>query len=160
MDVSNFPFGGLRCMKKQAHRRRHHVAILLMLASLGVLTAQPAWSVGRTTRLLAVSATVQPYAQLASSPPAQLVLSKDDLKLGYVDVPGISNPARLSLAVTTNDRAGYALQFGIAAALQPMLASVQVTGIGPAFSIAPTGGKTVLAYTANKVTFTPAVRFV
>jgi hypothetical protein len=62
--------------------------------------------------------------------------------------------------VTTNDRAGYALQFGIAAALQPMLASVQVTGIGPAFSIAPTGGRTVLAYTANKATFTPAVRFV
>lgn len=85
-------------MKKQAHRRRHHVGILLMLALLGVLTTQPAWSAGRTTRPLAVTATVQPYAQLASSAPAQLVLSKDDLKLGYVDVPGTSNPTRLTLS--------------------------------------------------------------
>lgn len=147
MDALHFAFRG------PGHRKK-------LMALVGALAALPAWPAERISRPLTVSATVQPYAQLALSQPAQLVLPRDDVRLGYIDVPGTSNPARYSLTVTTNDRAGYALQFGISAALQPMLASVQVSGIGSTVPLATTGGRISVAYTVNKVTFTPTFRFV
>jgi hypothetical protein len=139
--------------------RRSAIRSAALALLLLPLTQPPASAITRTTRSFPVAATVQPYATLAASQPAQLVISKDDLRLGYVDVPGISNPTRASYTVTTNDRAGYALQFGVSATMAPLLTAIQISGIGANFSLAPTGGRTTLAYSANKVTFTPTIRF-
>jgi hypothetical protein len=129
------------------------LALLCLIATPGTSEARQVGS------HIAVGATVQAFARVQASQPAQLIVANKDTNLGYVDVPGKNNPAGTQLTVTTNDRAGYSLVFQVAPNMQQLFTSIEVSGLGTSVVLPPTGGKVTLPYTGPSSSFSLTYRF-
>ncbi|WP_236654900.1 hypothetical protein [Burkholderia pyrrocinia] len=130
------------------------LSIVLFGAASGPADAKQA------IRSLAVGATVQPYARLKATSPAQLVIANKDTSIGYLNVPNVNNATGTTLAVQTNDRAGYTVLVQVAATSQSQFSSIEISGIGSKVVLPGTGGKIAVPYTALNTTFTVTYRFV
>ncbi|NTX31143.1 hypothetical protein HT746_29165 [Burkholderia pyrrocinia] len=141
------------------HARRLFAAMAaLSIALLGAAPGQT--DAKQANRSLQVGATVQAYARIKATSPAQLVIANKDTSIGYLNVPNVNNATGTTLAVQTNDRAGYTVLVQVAAASQAQFSSIEISGIGSKVVLPPTGGKIAVPYTALNTTFTVTYRFV
>ena len=102
---------------------------------LAALVVGPAGG-GQTRAQLAVSAAVLPVARIEqSSLPYELLLSADELRRGYVDVP---QPT--SLLVNSNSATGFELDV---IALNPMISNIVVAGLESPQVLGAEGGTLV-----------------
>ncbi|WP_080402039.1 hypothetical protein [Burkholderia ubonensis] len=146
---------------KRAARRARTLLAATAALSIALLAAAPGPADAKqATRSVQVGATVQPYARLKATSPAQLVIMNKDTSIGYLSVPNVNNPAGTTLAVQTNDRAGYTVLVQVAAASQSQFSSIEISGIGSKVVLPATGGKIAVPYTALNTTFTVTYRFV
>ncbi|KVT78493.1 hypothetical protein WT25_20370 [Burkholderia territorii] len=141
-------------------RTRARVAAMAAL-SIALLGAVPGHSDAKqASRSVQVGATVQAYARLNATNPAKLVIANKDTSIGYVAVPNTSNPSGTTLAIQTNDRAGYTVRVQVAAASQSQFSSIEISGFGGKVVLPGTGGTISVPYTALNTTFALTYRFV
>ena len=145
---------------RSATRARRLLAALAAL-SIALVGAAPGTSAAKQAiRSVQVGTTVQAYARLNAANPARLVIANKDTSIGYVAVPNTNNPSGTTLAVQTNDRAGYTVLVQVAAASQAQFSSIEITGFGSKVVLPGTGGTINVPYTALNTTFTLTYRFV
>ncbi|VWD62717.1 hypothetical protein BLA50215_07596 [Burkholderia lata] len=129
--------------------------------SIALLGAAPGHADAKqASRSVQVGATVQAYARLNATNPAKLVIANKDTSIGYLAVPNTNNPSGTTLAIQTNDRAGYTVLVQVAAASQSQFSSIEITGFGGKVVLPGTGGTIAVPYTALNTTFTLTYRFV
>lgn len=146
---------------QRAARRARRLLAALAALSIALLGAAPDRTDAKlANRSLHVGATVQAYARIKATSPAQLVIANKDTSIGYLNVTNGNNPAGTTLAVQTNDRAGYTVLVQVAAASQSQFSSIEISGIGSKVVLPATGGKIAVPYTALNTTFTVTYRFV
>lgn len=138
-----------------ASARRRAAALLVLL----LLPLAPAADAKQAVAHTVVRATVLPYAAPAVVQPIKIEITLWDAILGYVDVPNRENPKGSALTVTGNDRAGYWIIFGVAAAQQHLYTSIVVTGLGQKTVLSPAGGKVLMPYSGRTAKFTLGYRF-
>ncbi|MCA8244780.1 hypothetical protein [Burkholderia sp. AU32262] len=143
-----------------AGRARGLLAALAAL-SIALVGAAPGPSAAKqASRPVQVGATVQAYARLNATHPAKLVIANKDTSIGYLAVPNANNPSGTTLAVQTNDRAGYTVRVQVAAASLSQFSSIEISGFGGKVVLPGTGGTINVPYTALNTTFTLTYRFV
>ncbi|CAB3759888.1 hypothetical protein B7G54_26990 [Burkholderia puraquae] len=129
--------------------------------SIALLGAAPGHTDAKqASRSVQVGTTVQAYARLNATNPAKLVIANKDTSTGYLAVPNASNPSGTTLAIQTNDRAGYTVLVQVAAANQSQFSSIEISGLGGKVVLPGTGGTIAVPYTALNTTFTLTYRFV
>ncbi|WP_175822943.1 hypothetical protein [Burkholderia sp. BCC0419] len=146
--------------QRTARRARGLLAAIAAL-SIALLGAAPGPSAAKqASRSVQVGATVQAYARLKAAYPAKLMIANKDTSTGYVAVPNVNNTTGTTLAIQTNDRAGYTVRVQVAAASQALFSSIEISGFGGKVVLPATGGTIVVPYTALNTTFTLTYRFV
>jgi hypothetical protein len=122
----------LESLNRHKHQHTQHLAraALVIAGSFAVADA-------RESRVsLPVSATVVAVARIErQSVPAQIVVTADDLRRGYLDV---SEP--VALFIRSNSPAGYALDLDT---LTPLFSSVSIRGLESEQSLGAEGGSIV-----------------
>jgi hypothetical protein len=145
---------------RDAGRARRLPAALVALSIALVGAAPGSGAAKQAIRSVQVGTTVQAYARLKAANPARLVIANKDTSIGYLAVPNANNPSGTTLAVQTNDRAGYTVLVQVAAASQAQFSSIEIGGFGSKVVLPGTGGTINVPYTALNTTFTLTYRFV
>lgn len=125
------------------------------LAALLIMSMAPgkarASSASRSAQFR-VSATVSPYVRLdVLQQQPLLTITTEDVKRGYVDVPGGT-----SLRTRTNDRNGFLVNFD---ARSNVFQRVTITGLGTAVEIGAQGGAVRAAYAGPETSSQVGYRF-
>ncbi|AFQ46882.1 hypothetical protein [Burkholderia cepacia] len=146
---------------QRAARRARRLVGAAVALSIALLGAAPGHSDAKqSSRSVQVGTTVQAYARVNATNPAKLVIANKDTSIGYLAVPNVSNPTGTTLAIQTNDRAGYTVLVQVAAASQSQFSSIEISGLGGKVVLPGTGGTIAVPYTALNTTFTLTYRFV
>jgi hypothetical protein len=115
------------------------MAALSMAASMEATSQEVAGmgtSAGRDSAKVEVSATVLPRTTLTvRSQPRMLVVTREDIRRGYVEVPAASR-----IEVVSNDPRGYLLVFENHAGPEALFREVIIEGLGRQVQIGPSGG--------------------
>jgi hypothetical protein len=117
-----------------------------LVAAISLATGCPtqAEAAGSITQTITVTARVAPWVKLnLEHQQMQLTVTPDDVARGYIEVPAASR-----FAVTTNNRAGYALIFQPHAGI---FRSVAIHGLGASVEFGASGGTVIQSGAENGV---------